>query len=138
MSIQTPRPTVAEFLNRKFSESGKTHDQVAKELGFDSGKVIAAILAGSVKLPVSKVKLFSQALDAEPGHLLRLVLDEYLPGAFDLIEECFGMMLLTRKEEAIVDAFRQFADSEDVVPVTFSQRRVIAFMLKVQSDEQPT
>lgn len=136
MATQVIRPTVAEFLTRKFSVSGKTHDQIATEVGYETGKVIAAILAGSVKLPVMKVKLLAHAIDAEPGHLLRLVLDEYLPGAFELIEECFGMMLLTRREEEIVEAFRQFAGSEDVLPVTFSQRQVIAFMLKVQIDEQ--
>lgn len=136
MATQVTRPTVAEFLSRKFRESGKTHDQIAAEVGYESSNVVTAILAGTVKLPVSKVTLLSHALDAEPGQLLRLVLDEYLPGAFDQIEECFGMMLLTRQEEEIVEAFRQFANGEEVATKVFDQKRVLAFALAIRCDEQ--
>lgn len=135
MTNQTPRPTVAEFLNRKFSATGKTQTEVAAEIGFVSDKIVTAILTGIAQLPINKIIPFAHAVDVDPGHLLRLVLDEYLPGLHGVIEECLGSELLTKREMALVTAYRDFADTDEVVTLMIDPTLAGAIPVEVKRAE---
>ena len=131
MTNANSRPTVVEFLNRKLSKSCKAIEEVATEAGFENVNVVSAILNGSAKLPVSKITSFAHAIDADPGELLRLVLDDYLPGVFEQIETCFEMLLLSKDEENIIEAVRKFAGDDELVALTFNQKQICACLVKV-------
>jgi hypothetical protein len=126
MTNQTARLTVAEFLNHRVQGSGKRPSDIAAELGFGNDRVIVSILNGNTQLPINKIIPFARAIDAEPGHLLHLVLNEYMPGLHGVIEECLGMELLTKREAEIIKAYRDLPNNEGSLTLTVSPESVFA------------
>src|SRR6266568_5128561 len=98
--------SVAEFLREAIAASGKTHEQVAAELGYDGGSVIKMVAAGMTKLPINKIKEIAAVLAVDPAELLGLTLENYLPGLGHLIEELFGGLALSQSEKRLIAAVR--------------------------------
>jgi hypothetical protein len=105
--------TVAQFITKKIAESGKPQKQIAEELGYEHPNVISMIKTGTTKLPVEKVGLMARALNVDPAKLLRLVLDEYNPGLYSVIEDCLANPLLSRSECKFIASVRKMAGSSE-------------------------
>lgn len=84
------QPTVARFLSDHFQQSGKSIEQVAIETGGNS-TIIKMIFSGTAPLTTSKIVVMANALGIEPGDLCKMVVQEYLPGLWDTIDDCFGI-----------------------------------------------
>ncbi len=135
MPNQPTTLTVAEFLNCKLKDTGKQPNDLAVELGFKDDRVIVSILNGCTQLPINKIIPFAHAVDAEPGHLLRLVLNEYLPGLHGAIEECLGMELLTKREIEIIKAYRDLPNNEGALTLIVSPEGVFVIPQTVSHDQ---
>lgn len=121
--------TVASLLTKYFEESGLTYDQFATEIGYQTPSMINMLLSGTVKLPINKVILAALALGRDPASLLRVVLDEYIPGTLEVIEECLGTPLLTPQEATLIEAYRVTTRSCDPELVVFDDKKVVALVL---------
>lgn len=57
-------------IKKRRLELGITQSELAKELGYADKSMIAKIEKGSVDLPLSKIELFANALNINPGELM--------------------------------------------------------------------
>jgi len=100
------RYTSAQFIAHHISESIKSQEQIAQEAGFSSGNALAMIVAESIKMPLGQVAQLAKALDADPAHLLRLVLQEGASDAYRVIETVLGGPVLTSNERELIRLMR--------------------------------
>ena len=68
--MNKPKMTVAQYLNTKINESGKTQKEIATEIGYDSPNVITMFKQGLTKLPMNTIGPIARALEVDPVYLL--------------------------------------------------------------------
>lgn len=82
--------TVARYLEIHFASCGKSQTEIAKELGYPKPNVLSMIKKGDTKLPLNMVVPMANAIGADAGFLLNLVMTEYMPEAWKGIKEVLG------------------------------------------------
>jgi transcriptional regulator with XRE-family HTH domain len=129
MTKQYPAPlTVAEFIADRLAQSDKTQRQIAQEIGLDNPNVISMFKKGQMKLPINRIEALAKALDADPIHLLRLVMLENLPESWVAIENIMKSTVLTANELELVRAFREVTGDADAQAVVIDRSAVIAIV----------
>jgi len=123
----SPSTSVAEFLRVAIASSGKTYEQIAAELGYESGSVIKMMAAGMTKLPVNRIKELAAALKIEPSDLFGRVLSDYFPELADLIDDLASPMKLTQGEKKLIATIR--AQGEGAEPVVVDGRDIVAVVM---------
>jgi transcriptional regulator with XRE-family HTH domain len=91
--------TVAEYLTRAIDMSQKTQAEICDALGYPNRNVITLFKQGKTKLPINKVRAMAIVLGLDPANLLRMVMNEYMPDAWRVIEEVVGDRLVTRSQQ---------------------------------------
>lgn len=81
-----PKITVAQYLAHQLMLSERSQKSVAEELGYPNQNILSAMKAGITKVPINKVPAFAQALGVDKKHFLRLVMTEYMPEAWAVIQ----------------------------------------------------
>lgn len=76
--------TVATFIKRHIEISGKTHAQVAREVGLKAPNMISLIVTGRSKLPIGRVPAMAMALNVPVMRLGELAIKESNPELWDL------------------------------------------------------
>ncbi len=99
--------TVAEYLAEQINLSPKLQVEIAKEAGFENPNVLTMMKQGKTKIPLNRIGSLAQALGINPRHLMRKVLEEYLPDTWASIELSLGCLLLSPEEEALVLTYRE-------------------------------
>ena len=106
------RFTVASFLDYYLERSPKTQREIAKEVGFEKPNMITMIKQGLTKLPIERVPAMANALEVDERFLMNLVLAEYHPALYAVIQDIYGLMV-TRNEESIVKFIRAVSGRGD-------------------------
>src|SRR4051794_1657565 len=96
-------PTVAEYLEKAIKLSGKTHKQLAEEIGYSNTNIITMLKQGQTKVPVKRVPAFAKALGVDPQHLLDVVMSEYYPEAWSMIKAAMLKSPVTADELTILN-----------------------------------
>ncbi|MBL8430704.1 MAG: hypothetical protein JNJ95_12590 [Dechloromonas sp.] len=91
----------------QIDSSTKLQITIAKEAGFESPNILTMLKQGRTKVPLSRVGPLASALNINPSHLLRKVLEEYTPETWTAVEECLGHLILSEEEEALIKTYRQ-------------------------------
>jgi hypothetical protein len=112
---------VAQFLAQQIALSPKKQNEIASEVGYDKPNVITMIKQGKTKLPLAKVGPMARALGIDPVHLLRLVLQEYYPENWQVLEGLIGERLVSADELALVKLVRAAAAG---MPIDVSDAKV--------------
>src|SRR5476649_1521150 len=99
----TPQISVAEFLTGAIGLSGKTQRQITDDIGYDNPNILTLFKQGKTKLPVNKVKLMAQSLGVDPTRFLRIVMTEYMPDAWQVINDLVGDKIVSPDERALLD-----------------------------------
>lgn len=100
--------TVAQYIEQQINLCGKTQLEIAEESGFPKANVITMIKQGKTKLPKSKIGAFAKALGVDPIHLFRLVMQEYEPESWEVIQQFgFNQPVVTQNELEILEVVRQ-------------------------------
>ena len=107
MSTSLKTPTVAGYLAEKIDARGKTAQEIADAIGYDSANVIQAFTRGTAKVPVNKIGPLSRALEIDPVYFLRLVLSEYMPDVLVAIDDVLQVPMMTESERGLIDAYRK-------------------------------
>jgi hypothetical protein len=100
--------TVAEYLERAIEMSGKTQRQLTQELGYENPNIITMFKQGKSKLPINKVGAMARSLGLDPANLLRVVMTEYMPEAWAVIEDVVGQRFVTQAQTD----FQRLVDEE--------------------------
>lgn len=123
-----PRTTVAEYLADKLAATDKTQRQIAEECGFDNPNIITMFKTGQTKLPINRIGPLAKALDADPVHLLRMVMLEYMPDVWTSVEDIMKSTILTANELELVRAFREVTGDADAQAVVIDRSAVLAIV----------
>ena len=127
--ILPPRLTVAEFIADKLAATDKTQRQVAEECGFDHPNVITMFKQGLTKLPINRIESLAKALDADPVHLLRLVMLQYMPETWETVENIMKSTVLSANELELVRAFREVTGGNNAQATVIDRDAVLAIVL---------
>jgi hypothetical protein len=120
---------LAQFLKSAIANSGKSHDQIAIEVGYEKGSVVQMMADGLTKVPINKIRAIAAALDVDPPHLFGLLLHEYFPDLVGLIEQVFERPVLSQNERSLIQALRRHTEGNDGQAVVVDAREVIAVVM---------
>lgn len=100
--------TVAEYLTQQIGLCGLTQSEIAKAAGFNKPNIITMLKTGATKLPMSKVGPMAAALGVDPLHLFKLVMQEYEPDTWGMIQQnILKQPFVTANEMEIIEVVRQ-------------------------------
>lgn len=123
---KSKRITVAEYLTQQINICGRSQKDIADDVGYDKPNVITMFKQGKTKLPTNKVPVFAKALGVDPIHLLRIVMSEYTPDTWDVIENLLGDSIITEEERTILDIVRTVSGGQSCSPQTEADARELA------------
>jgi hypothetical protein len=83
----TTKQDVAKFLTHHIKKSGKTHEEIAREAGFNGANYISMLKTGKSKVPLLRIPALAKAVEVEPKELLGLCLEAYMPELHTVIME---------------------------------------------------
>lgn len=120
-----PQVSVAEFVASAIANSGKSNAQIAQEIGYSEQRanLISMIRTNRSKLPINKVIPFARAVHVDPVHLVGLVLREYSPDTYEVLEPFLGQAL-TEGEAEVVNVMRHEAGD---LPVKLADKDLVTF-----------
>lgn len=99
--------TVAEYLTQQINLCGKTQSEIAREAGFGKPNIITMLKQGTTKVPTIKIGPLARALEVDPLHLFKLVMNEYEPDTWDMIQDMIlKQPFVTRNEMEIIELIR--------------------------------
>lgn len=117
MAGKTPKKggiSVAQYLSFQLDSSKKTQREIANEVGYSNANVITMFKQGLTKIPIHVAPKLATAIGIDPGHLLRMCMDEYMPELLPEIETHLGG-LCSKNELAMIKVIR--AATKDADPV---------------------
>lgn len=119
---------VAKLIEELIENSGKKQKEISEELGYEKPNIITMFKQGQTRLPIPKVPLMAKALDVDPVYLLRVVMEEYEPETWAVIESLIGGAPSTSEREVLA-TFRSICGKRDVKP-TPEEKKELAEMFK--------
>lgn len=112
------RVTVAEYLTQQINICGRSQKEIADDVGYDKPNIITMFKQGKTKLPINKVPAFAKALGVDPVHLLRVVMGQYMPDTWEIIEKLVGNSLVSAHESVVLDIMRTVSEGQSCGPET--------------------
>lgn len=128
MNSTTIRTTVAEFIADKLAECDKTQREIAAECGFEKPNIITMFKTGATKVPLNRIGPLAKAIGVDPAHLLRLVMNEYMPETWEAVENVFQSTVLTANELELLREYRRVTGDNDAVGVVLDKDSLIAII----------
>jgi hypothetical protein len=127
-AVEAPK-SIAEQIERSQAYLEWSDDDLAEEIGYPSGRVIAMIKTGAVRLPLSKVHALATALELEPGRLMRMALNDTDPELLPSIERCMGPLTLTHAEVKLINILRERAQGKDMATMMLDPKSMVAVIV---------
>jgi hypothetical protein len=90
--------------------SMKTQREIAAEAGYDRPNIISMFKRGEMKVPLDRVGALAKALHVDPGHMMRLALDQSYPELGPVFRSIFGHTV-TDNEFAIIEVIRKASEN---------------------------
>lgn len=122
------RRTVAAFLAQSQAQLGLSDHDLAAAAGY-APNVIALMKAGTMRMPVNKVKEFAAALKTSHTELLGLLMAESAPELWDAIRELLPLGDLTGTEVNLIRHLRKLTKGRDAAPLVLDGAGVIALVM---------
>lgn len=97
----TAEMTVAEYIAHRLDVSAKTQRQIAAEAGFPHPNFLSMIRHGTSKVPVAAAPRLAKALGISPKQLTRIVIREYHPELWEVLESTFALSVTENEAEFI-------------------------------------
>lgn len=94
-----PKLTAAEYLAQAIAISGKTQTEIAKIAGFDKPNVLSMMKKGITKIPIDRVPALARACGTDPKVMLRIVMQEYHPNVWGVLNDTLGDQIMLSEEE---------------------------------------
>lgn len=113
---QASRISVADYLSQQIALSGKSQKEIAEELSYEKPNIITMFKQGKTKVPLNKVSQFAKALGVDPVHFLRIVLLEYSPETWEVLEQILGRSMISESEMSLLAIIRDASQGRDVSP----------------------
>ena len=105
---------VSEFISHRLQVSEKTQKEIAAEAGYAHPNFLSMIRQGTSKVPVAAAPRLARALGVSPKHLTRLVMQEYQPEIWEVLESTFALGV-TENEATLVKHLREKTSNTDPI-----------------------
>ena len=133
--IQKPK-NVAEYISLQIELCGKKQLEIAEEAGFDKPNMITMIKQGKTKLPIDKVPGMAKALGVDPLFLLRVVMTEYAPANWAVMESIMKQPALTENELEIIQVIRKAKVSNPRIRNDSERARLLSVVNTLKGDNE--
>ena len=109
---------IAKFLDKRIDElkGVKTQREIAAEVGYDKPNIISMFKRGETKVPLDKVLLLAKALDTDPAHLIRLGLEQSIPGFNAIMDDLLGIVATKNEARILLTKWRKATKDLDPGP----------------------
>lgn len=137
--VKKPRLSVAQYLTNQIASCAKPQTEIAAECGYKGANIISMFKKGLTKVPVGKAALLAKSIGTDPTHLLDLVMSEYYPEAWDVVQSVMGNVLVTDNERKIIELVRATAAGQHVAPETKEDEQELQALImkwKSRSDKR--
>jgi transcriptional regulator with XRE-family HTH domain len=110
--------SIAQYLDRQIDtfKGVKTQREMAAEIGYQKPNMISMFKRGEVRVALDKIPALARAVEADPGHLFRLALEQYWPGLGDTIQKIFGRVVTANEEQILIKPWREATKQTDPAP----------------------
>ena len=130
-----PRVTVAEYLTAQIDLCGKSQLEIAREVGFEKPNIITMLKQGKSKLPMGRVGRMAKALGVDPMHLFSLLMQEYEPDTWAMIQESIlNQPYISANEFEIIQLVRQANVVNPKVRTQEERERILSAINKLRPD----
>jgi hypothetical protein len=140
-----PRPpfansSLAKYLSRTLDaiKDIKTEQQIADEIHYHEATYISMFRRGEVRVPFEIISALAFAINANPAHLLRLALEQYLPDLEAIFLEFFGTIATAGEEGILLSKWRAARGNIDPASTPAIERAVDRMIAVVKSVRLPT
>ncbi len=121
---------LATLIDAATDHGGMNQRQIAQAIGYEKPNMISMIKTGATRLPVSKIPVFAKTVGVDPVHLLRILLSDYMPETWNVIQALQGNQLLSESEVAFVEQLRTLSDGVPLIPTTAEEKAAFAALVK--------
>jgi hypothetical protein len=120
MSIPTTTKPVSVMtrIEERQAALGLSDQELCTAVGFDRRIVLTLIRAGSMRLPLTKVSAFAEALSLDACELFKAALHENSPELAALIETIYNPMHLIAIEKHLIECTRTPVQALSAAPPT--------------------
>jgi hypothetical protein len=122
--------TVAQYLAFQLDSSKKTQREIANSIGYTNANVITMFKQGLTKIPIHVAPKLAAAIGIDPGHFLRMCMNEYMPELLPEIEAHIGG-LCTKNEMAMIKAIRTVTKDADPAMDKEQEKDLVAWAKKL-------
>lgn len=122
----TNKVSVADYITNQIMMSDLSQKDIAAMLGYDKPNNITMIKQGKTKLPINKVPAMATALGVDPIHLMRLVMTEYAPEIWEVLNGLLGHSLISDGDREILNIVHANGHGVDIYPVTDEEKLELA------------
>ena len=122
--------TIAHHIGAFCFVNSVTHDDLAQQLGLESGAIIRQVAAGRMVLPLTMVEPLAEVLEVDKFELLSAWLREHHPALHGLFEELRLRCDITPAEQRLLAYCRELAGDRDAAPVVIDGRSVVALLVR--------
>jgi hypothetical protein len=109
---------VAQFVSETIAKSDRSIDDIALDASIQP-KVLQMIMAGTAKLAINQANDLAQALKVDGIYLLRLILEDYLPESWSIIQDKLAELAITPYEQEILEGYRQLSQGREIAVFMF-------------------
>jgi hypothetical protein len=124
----SPADSVASLVARFQETTGATDDQVAGAIGYESGRVIAMVKDGRMRLPLNKVQM-AEAIGVDAPRLLRSVLSEGSPELLSVLDAVLPATTWDSTDAKLMETLRKLRRDREWDPIVFDGQAVVALMV---------
>lgn len=121
--------TTHQLLANQQALVGISDQELANALGYGSAKVIQMFMSGNMRVPFTKVPELANALDINPGLLMRHLLQDTDPALLHAVEHCVGALCLSEGEQKLIAAIRKANPGKEPVPIMFDRDATITLVV---------
>lgn len=122
--------SVAQFITNWIAMSGRTQREIAEIVGYDKPNNITMLKQGTTKVPINRIPKLAEALGVDPVHMLRVVMKEYMPDAWEAISGILETTLISEDEAKILSIVRRAAGGRPVSPANELEELALESVVK--------
>lgn len=89
-SMTSPYTPLGSLIASHQLQAGISDKELAQALDYNHVTVVTLIKSGAMRLPFMKVIVLAEALRADARVVMRLTMDEAIPGLYELVEGLMG------------------------------------------------
>jgi len=119
--------SVAEFIDQQIAWTEKSNLQIADECGFPKSNIVSMIRYGKTKMPMNRIGKMAKALEVDSVFFLGLVMQEYDPEGWSVMQEIIGKPVITANEVKWIEVMREV--SSEVPPPPHDVKKVLQGIL---------